>query len=150
MAVKPITSGVLCKAFHAALLLTGSVEEAEAAVLGGISCLDLKDEAQGERLVRGALKRAIARRGEAVGREPEATDDALALLPLELGCVRRLPAEFRDCFVLRVLVGLPRDVCASLLNWDGRRVDEVAGGAAQMLAEICAEEEEGVVAASAG
>jgi hypothetical protein len=140
MAAEPVTREALSKAFTTALLLTGSVERSEAAVLESIRWLNLDDDAAGEKLIRGALKAAIARECEIVEQRPGELDYALSLLPLELRRVLRLPADLRHCFALRVLAGLPRNVCAPLLNLEIRQVEEAAGFAAQMLAGICEEE----------
>jgi hypothetical protein len=143
---KPVTSEVLRKAFHTALILTGSLEQSEAAVLESIRWLDLDDEAPGEKLVRGALQAALARQRQIVEQRSGELECALSLLPLELRRVLRLPADLRHCFALRILAGLPRNVCAPLLHLELCRVDETAGVAAQMLASISAEEEQGQAA----
>jgi hypothetical protein len=114
---KPVTSEVLRKAFHTALILTGSLEQSEAAVLESIRWLDLDDEAPGEKLVRGALQAALARQRQIVEQRSGELECALSLLPLELRRVLRLPADLRHCFALRILAGLPRNVCAPLLHW---------------------------------
>jgi hypothetical protein len=146
MEAKPVTSEVLSRAFHTTLVLTGSAEQSEAAVLESIRCLDLDDDAPGEKLIRGALRAAIARQREIVEQEPGDFDYALSLLPAELRRVLRLPTDSRNCFALRVLAGLPRNVCAPLLNLERRQVDEAAGVAAQLLASIAQEEEQGQAA----
>jgi hypothetical protein len=129
-----ITSEALNKAFTTALLLTRSVEQSEAALREGIECLDFDDDAAGEKLIRGALYAAMSRSREDAERRPGEVDDALSLLPLELKRVALLPAALRHCFALRVLAGLPRKVCASLLNLEISQVAETAALAAQMLA----------------
>ena len=40
-------------------------------------------------------------------------EDARSILPLELRRVLRLSTALRDCFVLRLLIGLTREVCAT-------------------------------------
>jgi hypothetical protein len=137
-----VTSEALSKAFTTALLLTGSVERSEAAVLESIGCLDFDDDASGEKLTREALKTAISRERQIAEKRPEDLDCALSFLPLELMRVLRLPADLRRCFALRVLAGLPRRFCALLLNLEIEQVEEKAGIAAQMLAGISEKEEQ--------
>jgi hypothetical protein len=141
MAAKSVTSKVLSKAFNTALLLTGSVEQSEAAVLESIRCLDLDEDEPGEKLIRGALKVAITRHREIVAQRPENLDDSLPALPPELRRVLRLSPDLRQCFALRILAGLPRNICARLLDLEFYDVDEITGLAAQRLASIAGEEQ---------
>ena len=146
MAAKSVTSEALSRAFITTLLFTGSVSQSEAALLEGIQDLDLDDDASGELLIRTALQAAIERQGKAAEQQPEEVEYALTLVPPELRRVLRLPADLRHSFLLRILGGLPSDVCASLLHLEIRQVDEAAGDAAQMLARISAEEDKGQAA----
>jgi hypothetical protein len=124
----------LGKAFVTALLLTGSVEQSEAAVLESIERLDLDHDAPGEKLIRGALHAALGHRSNSAGERPGQLEPALSLLPMELQRVVRLPVPLRHCFTLYVLAGLPASVSAPLLNLGISQVKEAAGNAAEMLA----------------
>jgi hypothetical protein len=138
-APQPVTNEALSKAFTTTLLLTGSVEQSEAAVLESIRCLDLADDALGEKLIAGALQAAISREREIVEQWPGELDGALSLLPLELKRVLHLPADLRRSFALRILAGLPRRACARLLNLEMGQIEDTAGVAAQTLASISGE-----------
>ena len=95
-------------AFRTALLLTGNTKTAEAAVMDGIgACEDLS----GCGLLIEAVRSTIRRRTKSA-----AATDALDLLPPELRRLYMLQPLSRDCFVLRILVGLSSEVCAELLD----------------------------------
>src|ERR1700751_5310094 len=107
MAIDTISSAVH-REFVTALLLAGTTKTAEAAVLDGIgACEDLSHRG----LLIEAVKSTIRRRMKSVD-----TPDALALLPPELRRLFMLRPLLRDCFVLRILVGLSPEVCAGLLD----------------------------------
>ena len=107
MAMDTIPSA-LDMAFRTALLLAGTMKTAEAAVMDGIgACEDLSHRGLLIEAVRSALRR----------RTKSADDpDALELLPPELRRLFMLQPLSRDCFVLRILVGLSSEVCAGLLD----------------------------------
>jgi hypothetical protein len=113
------------KAFLTALLLTGSVERAEAAILEGNQQISL-DHTFGEALFREAVNAAIELKNNISKHPPEELERASSMLPFELRCVLHLPPALRHCFVLRFLVGLPREACARLLYLKIRQVDERA------------------------
>jgi len=116
--------------FAAAYLLTGSAKQAEAAMLatsGG--CLSWK-----------AIAAAIVR-GDPDSGQP--SDEASPPLPLELLRVLRLSPRLRQCFVLRVLMAMPRQYCAGLLGIDAEEVDANSRLAAQKLANFAAVEATG-------
>jgi hypothetical protein len=76
----------LPKAFWIALLLTGSIEAAEAAVLDGIAALEF-DHISSDRLLLATAKSAIQRRTEFLEQS-----EGLSILPLELH-----EESFRKC-----------------------------------------------------
>jgi DNA-directed RNA polymerase specialized sigma24 family protein len=95
-------------AFRTALLLAGNTKTAEAAVLDGIgACEDLSHRG----LLIEAVRSTIRRRTKLAD-----APDALELLPPELRRLFMLPPLLRDCFVLRILVGLSPEVCTELLD----------------------------------
>jgi len=110
------------KAFLTALLLTGSMERAETAILEGARLLD-PDEASGEALWREAVMASLEPPNETPGRL-EDQEHLATILPWELRRVLRLSPDLRHCFVLRLLAGWPREVCARLLHLEIRQVDE--------------------------
>jgi hypothetical protein len=110
------------RAFITALLLTASAERAEAAILKGIS-VD-PDNAPPEALLRGTVTAALELQYETLEQTPEQLEHASHMLPIELRRVLHLSTDLRHCFVLRVLVGLPREICARLLRLDAGQIDE--------------------------
>jgi hypothetical protein len=99
MAMDTIPSA-LDMAFRTALLLAGTTKTAEAPVMDGIgACEDLSHRGLLVEAVRSILRR----------RTKSAHDPgALELLPPELRSLFMLQPLSRDCFVLRILVGLLR------------------------------------------
>ena len=107
MAMDSISTAV-DMAFRTALLLAGNTKTAETAVLYGIdACEDLSHRG----LLNEAVRSTIPRRTKSA-----AATDALDLLPPELRRLYMLQPLSRDCFVLRILVGLSSEVCAELLD----------------------------------
>src|ERR1700731_2595265 len=107
MAMDTIASA-LDMAFRTALLLAGSTKTAEAAVMDGIgACEDLS--------YRGLLIEAVR---STIRRRTKSADvpDALELLPPQLRRLFMLQPLLRDCFVLRILLGLSPEVFAELLG----------------------------------
>jgi hypothetical protein len=99
---------VLDIAFRTALLLTGHMKTAEAAVIQGIgACADLSP---------GTLLIETSR--AAVQRRTKSSDGPCEVecLPPELRRLFMLQPLPRHCFVLRILVGLTPEVCAELLD----------------------------------
>jgi hypothetical protein len=99
---------LLAIAFWNALLVSGSVTTAELAVLDGV---DTCDDLSHPGFLIETVRSAIRRRRELAGRV-----DGLELLAPELRSVVALRPLLRDCFVLRVLVGLCPEVCVELLG----------------------------------
>jgi hypothetical protein len=98
----------LNSAFWAALLLGCDVPTTEAAVLDGIGACEGMSR---RTLLIEAVRSTLQRRASSTD-----TTDAGQLLPAELLRLFRLQPRSRDCFVLRILLGISPDVCAGLLN----------------------------------
>lgn len=122
----------LSRIFVAAYLLTGSARQAEALSAESIRELDI-----------GATRRACLSwkavvaaimRGESDSEQ--APDERPLALPIELLRVLRLSPRLRQCFVLRVLMAMPRQYCAGLLCIAAEQVDANCDLAAQELALI--------------
>jgi hypothetical protein len=96
-------------AFRAAFMLTGSIEVAETAVLDGIAASE-SIHAADEVLICESVKFAIQRRTSCSGQRAQ----AFAHLPVELRRLFLLAPFSRDCFVLRILVGIPSATCAAV------------------------------------
>jgi len=102
------TSSVVHMAFRTALLLAGATKTAELAVLDGI---DACENISPRGLLIETVRCTIRRRTES----PD-VPDGINLLPSELRRLFDLQPMSRDCFVLRILVQLPPEVCAELLD----------------------------------
>ena len=102
------TSCAVHTAFRTALLLGGTTKTAELAVLDGI---DACENISLRSLLIETVQSTIRRRAES-----PAVLDRINLLPPELRRLLSLRPIFRDCFVLRILVQLPPEECADLLN----------------------------------
>jgi hypothetical protein len=110
-------------AFIAGLLLTGSVERAETAVLESVRmscCDDLFSEA----LFRRTILYSLEPHSDSSIDQQREIDRAGPILPFELRCVLNLPRHLRYCYVLRILVGLSREVCSWLLHLDTSQIDQ--------------------------
>lgn len=119
-------------AFRTALLLTGGMNTAEAAVMHGIgACEDLSP--------RGLLTEAVR---SAVRRCTKSSDGPheVEALPLELRRLFMLPPLLRYCFVLRILVGLSPEVCAELLEISVSEFEDALYGALTELPPLCTPE----------
>jgi hypothetical protein len=119
------------RAYITAFLLSGSAEPAEAAVLESIRLMNSND-ASGEELFQGAVHAAIELE-EISGQRAREQWPAPSMLPYELQCIVHLPRYPRRCFVLRVLVGLPRETCARLLRSE---IDQIDEGTRAALSEL--------------
>jgi hypothetical protein len=130
----PITTEALDRTFITALLLTGSAQRAEAAVVEGIKATQRGKVSDETLLLQGTLSASIA----AGSNSPRAAEQehASSLLPVELRRVLRLLPYFRRGFVLRVLVGLSREVCARMLQIEIHQIDEVVRLAARALVRL--------------
>jgi DNA-directed RNA polymerase specialized sigma24 family protein len=126
-----MTSQYLATPFVTAVLLTGSAERAETAMLEGIRSWDA-DADPDEELLRTTVSAALDLYRPQ--RQEEITQ-ASFLLPVELRGVLQLPPDLRQCYVLRLLMGLPRESCARMLGVDAGAVDRDTGLAAQALAQ---------------
>jgi len=118
------------RALLAAHLLTGSLQQAEEATLEAIDSWNPSDEPE-EALFQNVLD-AAAR--EQVDPNPNKPDSSGSYLPNELKAVLRLAPQLRRCFVLRILVGLPTEVCARLLCLHSDLVDRYTCDALRCLA----------------
>lgn len=72
--------------------------------------------------------------------EPTPGEAPAKALPAELLRVLRLSPRLRKCFVLRILMEMPRHYCAGLLQMDAGQVDANSRQAARELANMAARE----------
>ena len=116
-------------AFRTALLLTGGMKTAEAAVMQGIgACEDFSPHGLLTETVRSAVRRCT--KSSDGPHEVEG-------LPLELRHLFMLQPLLRYCFVLRILVGLPPEVCAELLEVSVSEFEDALYGALTELPPLC-------------
>jgi DNA-directed RNA polymerase specialized sigma24 family protein len=119
------TSYAVHIAFRTALLLAGATKTAELAVLDGI---DACENVSLRSLLIETVRSTIRRRAES-----PAVLDGTNLLPPELRRLLGLQPTFRDCFVLRILVQLPPEECADLLNISITEYEDALCGALNQL-----------------
>jgi DNA-directed RNA polymerase specialized sigma24 family protein len=122
----------LSPAYLAAILLTGSVQSAEQAVVRGLDATDRN--ATNEELLRATVVASTEIMHSA--KQHEVVARAVALLPIELQNVLQLPTSVRQCFVLRLLLGVPEDFSARLVDLDVGELDRNIALAAQALAQV--------------
>jgi hypothetical protein len=130
-----LTRGTLENAFIVGLLLTGSIEQTEVAILESVRCSHL-DELCSKELFRNVIHFAVDSECLDSERGWNERQRASALLPFELNCVLALEPDLRHCYVLRILVALPREVCAWLLGLDTSEVDRRTRAAMLELVEV--------------
>ena len=117
----------LDEAFVAGLLLAGSLDAAEAAVLDGIAALE-PDAPCGDTLLEQTAKASIRRRAEF----PERSE-GVSILPLELKRLLLLAPICRDCFILQVLIGLTPATCSGILHLSQQECENALHMALQNL-----------------
>ena len=122
-------------AFIVGLLLTGSIEQAERAIVDSIHCNETEDVC-GQRVFRRVIQWAVDPQEQRSRRV--INQASIRILPFELGRVLHLPPKVRHCYVLRILVGLSREVCAWLLHTDVEQISERTQSAVNGVAQIYA------------
>jgi hypothetical protein len=133
MTAKSEASRALYEAFRAALLLTASAEGAEHAVLDGIAKLESGHISDDVLLVE-AVKVVIRQRADF----PSQPEPAPSGLPWELQRLFLLAPIPRDCFMLRVLLGIPGGTCSRILRLGIEEIGEVMCSALQELPLLAA------------
>jgi hypothetical protein len=123
-------------AFITSLLLTANLEHAENAMLDAIDFLDPENESEGA-LLRGAVQASLAASVAVPSSRVEA-QRACTIVPSELCKVLHLAPYLRHCFVLRVLLGWSREVCALLLGLRNEQIEERTSAALLALASSAA------------
>ncbi|SRR5258708_24727334 len=116
------------RAFLPALLLTGSVEGAEAAVLDGIAAFE-SDHISRDSILLRTVRSAIQLHGD----RSDQFARTFSILPFELRRVLLLAPNLRRSFVLRVLLGMTPEICSDLLHLT---VHEVEGALRKGLQEL--------------
>ena len=118
-------------AFRAALMLTGSMQDAEHAIFNGIAATECYT-AEEDALLLESVKAAIQRRPNSLHQSQEPP----AHLPLELRRLFLLTPISRDCFVLRILLGLAVETCSRILERGIEEIEDVLCAALQALPRL--------------
>jgi hypothetical protein len=125
----------LNRAFVVALLLTRQEELAEQAVMKGID--RLKPGALTADAILNETIQSCELSDVSVCCDSEIAEERSSnFLPPALQAVTRLAPLYRQCFVLRLLVGLSRDASGRLLQLDASHVDAFASAGAQQIAGV--------------
>ena len=124
----------LTDAYRAAILLTADARLAEEAVMRAIESMN-RDTATGDDLLWMSVAASIQIMTSAEYSKIRTSD--ASFLPAELQKVLQLPARLRQAFVLRVLLAMPRELSAHLLDVDPIELDRSTGLAAKTLAALC-------------
>jgi hypothetical protein len=127
----PLSNYAIARTFRAAVLLTGGVRQAEAAMLDAIEGTET-EEVSDQTFLLNSVRASIAR-----GRQSKATSadgaEASSILAPELKRILLLKPHLRQALVLRVLLGFSDDDCARL---SVRNAGQRACAAVQELARI--------------
>jgi hypothetical protein len=119
------SSNAVHTGFRTALLLGAAARTAAAAVLDGIdACEDLSHRG----FLIGTARSTIRRRMKSAH-----ALDGLDLLPPELRRLFLLQPLSRDCFVLRILVGLSPEVCVEILDVSNTEFEDAVCAALNQL-----------------
>ena len=130
-------SKALDGAFRAAFMLTGSMQAAEHAVLNGIAAIECYSAGDDAFLFE-TVRAAIQRRPDS----PHQSHQRCAQLPLELRRLFLLTPISRDCFVLRILLGIAVGTCSRILH---RRVEEIEDVLCAALQELPGTDERSLI-----
>jgi hypothetical protein len=119
----------------AAVLLSGDLTQAEDAVADAILSLDT-DDFETEAFLMCVLILSIQRSRNFSKRSIRKRGEISVTLPEELQNVLNLSLMLRHCFVLRVLLGLPKETCGQMLHIDDDEVEKSVSSAAVELAAV--------------
>ena len=114
--------------FFTALLITGAVKSAEAAIDESLDLVDMDLAPNSRAVLIAVTQAAMARRGCL-------NVTARSLLPAELQAVANLPPDLRLCFVLHCLAGLTAHEILGLAATPASEVERCALHASIHLAE---------------
>jgi len=129
-----VVENTIGKAFLTAQLLTASAAQAESAVTAALDGWDA--EGDGEDALFHRVVNEAVRNGDPDSLPRDLQPDQSESLPPELEAVLKLAPRIRQCFVLRILVGLSPQACARLLRLDSQQVDEHACSALERLPSL--------------
>lgn len=139
LVASPVTKcsmeAVLSRSILTAHLLLGDITEAEKVVMEAIDIWELDGDDE-EQLFQITLRAAVDRRLALFSTGSIENGASDYKLPIELRRVLELPAELRRPFVLQVLIGLPSQVCAQLLEVDVSEIPEYCWAAMKRLSAL--------------
>lgn len=116
-------------------LLSGDATQAEDAVADAILSSDT-DDFETEGFMTCVLILSIQRSRNTSKRSIRKTSEIWVTLPAELQNVLSLPLRLRHCFVLRVLIGLPRETCQQMLQVNDDELENSVCSAVVQLAAM--------------
>jgi hypothetical protein len=122
-------------AFIGAVLITGSIRQAELAIQKSASDLGA-GSIPGDQFFRKVIQCSLEMEAEAFAQKFREFGCARSILPDDLACLLELPRALRRCFVLSTLVCLPPAVCADLLDIEVTQVSRRTRAAMRDLEEI--------------
>jgi hypothetical protein len=124
-------SKALDGSLRAAFMLTGSTRAAERAVFDAIAA-SVFDSVVDDVFILETVKAAIRRRPDAIHQAQQPP----SCLPLELRRLFLLPPISRDCFVLRILLGIALGTCSRILHLGVEEIEDVLCAALQELPHL--------------
>jgi hypothetical protein len=119
----------------AAVLLSGDLTQAEDAVADAILLLDT-DDFESEAFLMCVLILSIQRSRNSSKWSIRKRVEIPVTLPEELQNVLNLSLKLRHCFVLRVLLRLPKATCSQMLQVDDEELEKSVSSAAVELAVV--------------
>jgi len=131
---------ILRALFRTSLLITGSIESAECALIEAIGVLS-EFEPSGVVFTCDAIGFAVARKSVEILHPPKlasdsVTESVLMLVHEELRPVFDLPRDLRCCFVLRTLAGYTREQVGLLMNIPSEDVEVLTQSAVVRFAAL--------------
>ena len=124
-------SKALDAAFRAAFMLTGSMQAAEHAVLDGIAATEVGSIVD-DVFILETVRAAIQRHPDSLHQSQQPP----AHLPLELRRLFLLTPISRECFVLRILLGIAVGTCSRILHRSVEEIEDVLCAALQELPRL--------------
>ncbi len=123
------------KVLAAAVLLSGDVTQAEDAVADAILSLET-DDFETEAFLTCVVILSIQRSRNSSKRWIRKTSEISVALPAELQNILSLSSKLRHCFVLRVVLGLPKETCRQMLQVDDNELEQSLCSATTQLATM--------------
>lgn len=140
---------LLTRSFVSAHLLTGDTTRAEKAVMEAIKTWNPNEDEEQD-LFQITLRTAVQMSTDVYSELSDGERTADQPLPVELRQILKLPRLLRCSFVLRILIGLPSQVCAQTLHLGVPQMDDYSCEAMKTLAFLDRAELSGQFSQQAG